>query len=52
VIIIDGAVVIAGSYNFTRSAEERNDENLIIIEDEALAGAYLVEFTRIWEAAQ
>lgn len=52
VIIIDGAVVIAGSYNFTRSAEERNDENLIIIEDDDLAGAYLVEFTRIWEAAQ
>jgi phosphatidylserine/phosphatidylglycerophosphate/cardiolipin synthase-like enzyme len=52
VIIIDGVVVIAGSYNFTRSAEERNDENLIIIADENLASAYLVEFTRIWEAAQ
>jgi phosphatidylserine/phosphatidylglycerophosphate/cardiolipin synthase-like enzyme len=52
VIIIDGEVVITGSYNFTRSAEERNDENLIIIMDESLANAYLVEFTRIWEAAQ
>lgn len=52
VIIIDGEIVITGSYNFTRSAEERNDENLIIIRDEELAQEYLVEFTRIWETAQ
>lgn len=52
VIILDGRTVITGSYNFTRSAEERNDENLLIIEDEDLAAAYLVEFSRIWEAAQ
>jgi phosphatidylserine/phosphatidylglycerophosphate/cardiolipin synthase-like enzyme len=52
VMVIDGELVITGSYNFTRSAEERNDENVIIIMDEDLANAYLVEFTRIWEAAQ
>ena len=52
VIILDERTVITGSYNFTRSAEERNDENLLIIKDEDLAAAYLVEFSRIWEAAQ
>jgi phosphatidylserine/phosphatidylglycerophosphate/cardiolipin synthase-like enzyme len=52
VILIDGEVVITGSYNFTRSAEERNDENLIIVKDQILAAKYLVEFTRIWEAAR
>lgn len=52
VILIDGQIVIAGSYNFTRSAEERNDENLVIIQDSDLAEEYLVEFTRIWETAQ
>ncbi len=52
VIVIDGRVVIAGSYNFTRSAEERNDENLIIIMDEDLASSYLLEFSRLWEAAR
>jgi phosphatidylserine/phosphatidylglycerophosphate/cardiolipin synthase-like enzyme len=52
VMILDGEIVIAGSYNFTRSAEERNDENLVIIRDEDLASSYLVEFTRIWDAAQ
>jgi phosphatidylserine/phosphatidylglycerophosphate/cardiolipin synthase-like enzyme len=50
VIVIDGRVVICGSYNFTRSAEERNDENLIIIKDESLADSYLIEFARLWEA--
>ncbi len=52
VMIIDGEIVVAGSYNFTRSAEERNDENLIIIWDEDLATSYLVEFSRVWEAAK
>jgi phosphatidylserine/phosphatidylglycerophosphate/cardiolipin synthase-like enzyme len=52
VMIIDEEVVITGSYNFTRSAEERNDENIIILKDEDLAQSYLVEFSRIWDAAQ
>ena len=40
VIIIDGAVVITGSFNFTRAAEERNGENLLVIRDKAVAGKY------------
>lgn len=52
VILVDGQIVITGSYNFTRSAEERNDENILIIKDEDLAGRYLVEFGRLWEAAR
>lgn len=32
--VIDGKVVITGSYNWTRNAEELNDENLLIIKDE------------------
>ncbi len=31
VIIIDHSIVITGSYNFSSSAEERNDENVVII---------------------
>jgi phosphatidylserine/phosphatidylglycerophosphate/cardiolipin synthase-like enzyme len=30
VFIIDESIVVFGSYNFSQSAEERNDENLII----------------------
>jgi len=39
VMIIDDKVVITGSYNFSENAEA-NDENLLIFESTALAGAY------------
>jgi phosphatidylserine/phosphatidylglycerophosphate/cardiolipin synthase-like enzyme len=32
IILIDGAIILTGSFNFTKSAEERNAENLLIIE--------------------
>jgi len=51
VIIIDGEIVITGSYNFSRSAEERNDENLLIIRSESLAAMYLAEYDRIRDQA-
>jgi len=40
VMVIDGATVLTGSFNFTKGAEERNAENLLIIKDAALAGLY------------
>jgi phosphatidylserine/phosphatidylglycerophosphate/cardiolipin synthase-like enzyme len=40
VIIIDGKVVITGSFNFTKAAEEKNAENLLIIRSEELAKLY------------
>jgi phosphatidylserine/phosphatidylglycerophosphate/cardiolipin synthase-like enzyme len=46
VIIIDGEIVITGSFNFSSSAIESNDENLIIIRDPDLAAEYLAEFDR------
>jgi phosphatidylserine/phosphatidylglycerophosphate/cardiolipin synthase-like enzyme len=52
VFIIDGEIVITGSYNFSRSAEERNDENILIIYSPELAAHYLVEFDRVFEKAQ
>jgi phosphatidylserine/phosphatidylglycerophosphate/cardiolipin synthase-like enzyme len=40
VMVIDQAVVITGSFNFTRAAETRNAENLLVIRDPVLAAAY------------
>jgi phosphatidylserine/phosphatidylglycerophosphate/cardiolipin synthase-like enzyme len=40
VIIIDGQVVITGSFNFTRAAEESNAENLLVIRDKSIAEKY------------
>ena len=48
VIIIDEETVITGSYNFSRNAETRNSENLLIIkENNDIARAYLDEFNRL-----
>lgn len=41
VIIVDRQAVVTGSFNFTRAAEEKNAENLLIIRSEALARVYL-----------
>jgi phosphatidylserine/phosphatidylglycerophosphate/cardiolipin synthase-like enzyme len=40
VMVIDGRVVLTGSFNFTRGAEERNAENLLVIDDTRLAERY------------
>jgi phosphatidylserine/phosphatidylglycerophosphate/cardiolipin synthase-like enzyme len=37
VFIVDEKIVVLGSYNFSQNAEERNDENLMIIYDPAIA---------------
>ena len=41
IMIIDGQVVITGSYNFTKAAEKSNAENLVIIESGSVAEKYL-----------
>ncbi len=40
VMIIDDEKVITGSFNFKRSAQERNAENLLVLKDGALAARY------------
>ncbi|HEY3378889.1 MAG TPA: phospholipase D family protein [Armatimonadota bacterium] len=40
IMIIDGATVVTGSFNFTQSAEEKNAENLLVLTDPALAARY------------
>ena len=48
VIVIDGETVITGSYNFSKNAETRNRENLLIIKGNSeIAEAYLAEFERV-----
>jgi phosphatidylserine/phosphatidylglycerophosphate/cardiolipin synthase-like enzyme len=52
VIIIDDETVILGSYNFTASAEDRNDENTLIVHDPEVAALFVEEFGRVYEAAR
>jgi phosphatidylserine/phosphatidylglycerophosphate/cardiolipin synthase-like enzyme len=51
VILIDASIVISGSYNFSRSAETQNDENLIVLFDAPLADVFLEEFERVYALA-
>ena len=45
IMIIDGEIVITGSFDFTKNAEENNAENLLVIRSKALAETY----TENWE---
>jgi len=51
VFVIDGKIVAFGSYNFSKSAEENNDENLIIVYSEPIAQQFIEEFYRVWNQA-
>lgn len=52
VIIIDESVVVTGSFNFTKSADEDNDDNVLIINSPGLAQLYLQEYQRLDAIAQ
>lgn len=52
VIIIDDETVVLGSYNFSRSAETTNDENLLIIHDPTVADLFVEEFGRVYRQAR
>jgi phosphatidylserine/phosphatidylglycerophosphate/cardiolipin synthase-like enzyme len=51
-LIIDGQIVVTGSFNFSRSAEERNDENILVVHAPQLAALYLGEFEEVFSEAQ
>ena len=46
IMIIDGKEVITGSYNFTKAAQNKNAENLLVIYDEKLAHIYMENWQR------
>lgn len=46
-IIIDDNTVVTGSYNFTKSAEKSNDENLIVLTDPDAVRTYLTEYALV-----
>lgn len=50
VIIIDDHIVITGSFNFTVSADEANDDNVLIIDSASVAMLYKNEFSRVYGA--
>jgi phosphatidylserine/phosphatidylglycerophosphate/cardiolipin synthase-like enzyme len=47
--VIDDNIVITGSFNWTASADKRNDENLLFINNKEAAEAYKKKFDKLWE---
>ena len=48
VFIIDNQTIVTGSFNPSQKANTRNNENILIIDDEELALRYLEEFDYVW----
>ena len=50
--IIDGKSLITGSFNWTLTAEERNEENLLVITDEDTIEKYQQRFEYLWSTSR
>jgi len=52
VFIIDEKIVITGSFNPSKNADTKNDENILVIENTELASKFLEEFDLVWAEAK
>ncbi|HEY7022757.1 MAG TPA: phospholipase D-like domain-containing protein [Ktedonobacterales bacterium] len=52
VVIIDDKTVITGSFNFTQTANDANDDNVLIINSPAVATLYNQEFDKVYGQAK
>jgi phosphatidylserine/phosphatidylglycerophosphate/cardiolipin synthase-like enzyme len=52
VMLIDDDIVITGSYNFTKSAEKRNAENIMIVRSSYAAKRYADNWKAHWEHSE
>ncbi len=47
--IIDNHSVLTGSYNWTKSAEKFNQENVVVIAEKEVVMAFQKEYNRLWD---
>ena len=47
--LFDRMLLVNGSYYWTRSAAERNEENLVVSDDPRLVGSFQAEFEKLWD---
>jgi phosphatidylserine/phosphatidylglycerophosphate/cardiolipin synthase-like enzyme len=52
IAVIDNTIVLTGSFNWTGTAENNNNENLIVIHSFEVASRYESEFQKIWGLSQ
>ncbi len=49
IAVIDSAVVLTGSFNWSKNAEERNEENLLVIDDLEIVNIYQKRLDYLWK---
>jgi phosphatidylserine/phosphatidylglycerophosphate/cardiolipin synthase-like enzyme len=42
---------VTGSLNFSSSADDENEENVVILDNPEIAALYLQEFDKLWNQA-
>lgn len=47
--LIDGHTLVNGSFNWTRTASEKNQENILVTNEPGLVAAYQQEFEDLWQ---
>ncbi|MDE0737510.1 MAG: phospholipase D-like domain-containing protein [Pirellulaceae bacterium] len=47
--VFDGRTTLTGSYNWTRSAAEYNEENIVVSEDARLSTRFTAHFEQLWK---
>jgi len=50
--VIDNRTVITGSFNWSPSAAQQNDEVLLVIESPLLSAHFSREMDRLWQGAE
>lgn len=48
--VFDDAILANGSFNWTRSATDRNEENLVVTDDPTLVAGFSTRFDALWAA--
>lgn len=51
-MVVDHAVLANGSFNWTRSATERNEENILVTSDKQLVDDFQQKFYELWDSFQ
>jgi phosphatidylserine/phosphatidylglycerophosphate/cardiolipin synthase-like enzyme len=50
--LIDGKELLTGSFNWTATANEKNEENLLILTDKDLIKKYEERFEYLWQSSR
>lgn len=48
-LVVDNKLVLTGSFNYSRNADEFNDENLVLIGKKEIVQGFLEEFEELWK---